>query len=138
MSSIFLFITIVQTLIAAAMVGVILMQRSEGGGLGVGGNPNGLMSARGAGDLLTRATAILATLFVVLSIVLAVMAANMHSMGDIDTSLQRGAQAPISDPLAAPANPAAPANGDPLSAAGAPAAQPTPQTAPAADDAPAN
>lgn len=138
MSSIFLFITIVQTLIAAAMVGVILMQRSEGGGLGVGGNPNGLMSARGAGDLLTRSTAVLATLFVVLSIVLAVMAANMHSTGDIDTSLQRGAQAPVTDPLAAPAAPAAPANGDPLSAAGAPAPQAAPQPAPATGDAPAN
>jgi preprotein translocase subunit SecG len=137
MSSIFLFITIVQTLIAAALVGVILMQRSEGGGLGVGGNPNGLMSARGAGDLLTRSTAVLATLFVTLSIVLAVMAANMHSTGDIDTSLQRGAAAPISDPLAAPA-PAAPAGGDPLSAAGAPATQPEPAPAPATGDAPAN
>lgn len=138
MSSLFLFITIVQTLIAAAMVGVILMQRSEGGGLGVGGNPNGLMSARGAGDLLTRSTAVLATLFVVLSIVLAVMAANMHSIGDIDTSLQRGAPAPVSDPLTAPA-PAAPANGDPLSAAGTPQPQPAaPQTAPATGDAPAN
>jgi len=143
MSSIFLFITIVQTLIAAALVGVILMQRSEGGGLGVGGNPNGLMSARGAGDLLTRSTAILATLFVLLSIVLAVMAANMHSVGDIDTSLQRGAPAPISDPLTAPAPaaPAAPVNGDPLSAAGAPAAAPAttaPAAAPAQGDAPAN
>ncbi|WP_110300331.1 preprotein translocase subunit SecG [Blastomonas natatoria] len=138
----FLFITIVQTLIAAALVGVILMQRSEGGGLGVGGNPNGLMSARGAGDLLTRSTAILATLFVALSIVLAVMAANMHSTGDIDTSLQRGAAAPISDPLSAPAPAApAPANGDPLSAAGAPAAadpSAAPAAAPAAGDAPAN
>lgn len=142
MSSIFLFITIVQTLIAAAMVGVILMQRSEGGALGVGGSPNGLMSARGAGDFLTRMTAILATLFVVLSIVLAVMAANMHSIGDIDTSLQRGAAAPVSDPLTAPA-PGMPANGDPLSAAGAqteaPAAAPT-QPAPTAPatDTPAN
>jgi preprotein translocase subunit SecG len=142
MSSIFLFITIVQTLIAAALVGVILMQRSEGGGLGVGGNPNGLMSARGAGDLLTRSTAVLATLFVALSIVLAVMAANMHSTGDIDTSLQRGTAAPISDPLSAPAPAApAPANGDPLSAAGTPAAaapSAAPATAPAAGDAPAN
>lgn len=129
MSSIFLFITIVQTLIAAAMVGVILMQRSEGGALGVGGSPNGLMSARGAGDLLTRATAVLATLFVVLSIVLAVMAANMHSTGDIDTSLQRGAAAPL-DPLAAPATPGMPSNGDPLSAAGAQTAAPA-ETAPA-------
>lgn len=148
MSSIFLFITIVQTIIAAAMVGVILMQRSEGGALGVGGSPNGLMSARGAGDFLTRMTAILATLFVVLSIVLAVMAANMHSIGDIDTSLQRGAAAPVSDPLAAPAPgqvPGMPANGDPLSAAGAQNAAPatTPsQTAPApaapAGETPAN
>lgn len=144
MSSIFLFVTIVQTLIAAAMVGVILMQRSEGGALGVGGSPNGLMSARGAGDLLTRMTAVLATIFVVLSIVLAVMAANMHSTGNIDTSLQRGAEAPL-DPLAAPAPaaPGMPANGDPLSAAGAqntaPADAAPAQTAPApAGEAPAN
>lgn len=151
MSSIFLFITIVQTLIAAAMVGVILMQRSEGGALGVGGSPNGLMSARGAGDLLTRVTAVLATMFVVLSIVLAVMAANIHSTGDIDTSLQRGAAAPLADPLAAPgpATQGMPGNGDPLSAAGAQNAAPAPsapatpaQSAPAqtapAGEAPAN
>jgi preprotein translocase subunit SecG len=153
MSSIFLFITIVQTLIAAAMVGVILMQRSEGGALGVGGSPNGLMSARGAGDLLTRVTAVLASLFVVLSIVLAVMAANIHSTGDIDTSLQRGAAAPLSDPLAAPApaTPGMPGSGDPLSAAGAqnsapaaaapaPAAlaQGAPATSAPAEEAPAN
>ena len=146
MSSIFLFITIVQTLIAAALVGVILMQRSEGGALGVGGSPNGLMSARGAGDLLTRTTAVLATLFVLLSIVLAVMAANMHSTGDIDTSLQRGAAAPITDPLAAPgpATPGMPASGDPLSAAGAqtqapaaPAAAPAGEAAAPAGEAPA-
>lgn len=131
MSSIFLFITIVQTLVAAAMVGVILMQRSEGGALGVGGSPNGLMSARGAGDFLTRMTAILATLFVTLSIVLAVMAANLHSTGDIDTSLKRGADAPVADPLAAPA-PGMPANGDPLSAAGAQGNAPAAAAAPAA------
>ncbi len=139
MSSIFLFITIVQTLIAAALVGVILMQRSEGGALGVGGSPNGLMSARGAGDLLTRTTAVLAALFVVLSIALAVMAANIHSTGDIDTSLQRGAAAPVSDPLAAPAAPGMPASGDPLSAAGAQGEAPAAAApaAPAGDAAPA-
>ena len=43
-------------MIAAALVGVILMQRSEGGGLGMGGSPSGLMSARGAADFLTRST----------------------------------------------------------------------------------
>ena len=88
--SLFLFLTVVQAIIAAALVGVILMQRSEGGGLGIGGSgPGGLMSARGAADFMTRATAILATLFVVLSIVLAVLAVGSTGGGEIDTSLDR-------------------------------------------------
>src|SRR3546814_2270512 len=74
MSSLFTFLLVVQAVIAAAMIGVILMQKSEGGGLGVGGSPAGLLSARGAADFLTRATTVLATLFVGLSIVLAAMA----------------------------------------------------------------
>ena len=48
----FLFLTVVQAIIAAALVGVILMQRSEGGGLGIGGSPSGMLSARGAAQLL--------------------------------------------------------------------------------------
>jgi preprotein translocase subunit SecG len=125
--SLFIFLTVVQALIAAALVGVILMQRSEGGGLGVGGSPSGLMSARGAADFLTRTTAVLATLFVVLSIVLAVLAVSTTTGRNIDTSLNRTvptAPAPA-DPLSgaqpgapAPAEPAAPANqapADPLS-----------------------
>src|SRR4028119_266691 len=67
----FTFLLIIQSLVAAVMVALILMQRSEGGGLGVGGSPSGLMSARGAADFLTHATSILATLFVILSIALA-------------------------------------------------------------------
>lgn len=101
--SLFLFLTVVQALIAAALVGVILMQRSEGGGLGVGGNPSGLMSARGAADFLTRSTAILATLFVILSIVLAALAVDVTSGREIDTSLDRSvpaAQPQPADPLA--------------------------------------
>ena len=58
-AAMFTFLLIVQTLVAAALVGVILMQRSEGGGLGVGGSSSGLMTARGAADFLTRATAVL-------------------------------------------------------------------------------
>lgn len=81
MSSLFLFLIVVQAIVAAALVGVILMQRSEGGGLGVGGNPTGLMSARGAADFLTRATKWLAIVFVVLSIVLAAMAAETSTGG---------------------------------------------------------
>ncbi len=83
----FTFLLVVQAVIAFALVTVILMQRSEGGGLGMGGSPSGLMSARGAADFLTRATTILATLFVGLSIVLAVLAATQHRGQGVDTSL---------------------------------------------------
>ena len=60
-------------LIVLAMIGVILLQRSEGGGLGMGGNANGFMSARGTANLLTRTTAILATLFFATAIGLTVL-----------------------------------------------------------------
>ena len=103
----FVFLLILQALVAAALVTVILMQRSEGGGLGMGGSPTGLMSARGASDFLTRATSVLATAFIVLCVVLAAMAATRHS-AEIDTSLAR-------TPAAQP--PSAPARGDALGAA---------------------
>ncbi|MCW3848805.1 preprotein translocase subunit SecG [Sphingomonas sp. LB-2] len=93
------FLTIVQFLVSAALVGVILLQKSEGGGLTTGGSPSGLMSARGAADFLTRTTAILAGAFIVLSITLAVLAAGRHSTR-IDASLQK--QAPVAPPITAP------------------------------------
>jgi preprotein translocase subunit SecG len=83
----FTFLLVVQAVIAFALVAVILMQRSEGGGLGMGGSPSGLMSARGAADFLTRATTILASMFVGMSIVLAVLAATQHRGATVDTSL---------------------------------------------------
>jgi preprotein translocase subunit SecG len=83
----FTFLLVVQAVIAFGLVSVILMQRSEGGGLGMGGSPSGLMSARGAADFLTRATTILASAFVLLSIVLAVLAATQHRGATVDTSL---------------------------------------------------
>jgi len=85
----FTFLLLVHALIAAALVTVILMQRSEGGGLGMGGSPSGLMSARGAADFLTRATTILAVLFVLMSIGLAALATVTRAPSDIDTSLAR-------------------------------------------------
>lgn len=110
----FIFITVVQAIVAALLVTVILMQKSEGGGLGVGGSPAGLMSARGAADFLSRATAILATTFVVLSIVLAVLAVRSTSGRSIDDTLQRttlpaaaAPAAPAAAPATAPASPAA-------------------------------
>jgi preprotein translocase subunit SecG len=124
----FTFLLVLQTLVALALVIVILMQRSEGGGL-TGGSPSGLMSARGAADFLTRATAILGTMFVVMSIVLAALAANQGGPRRIDPSLVRptapasvpqqgptqpipGANVPAAPPAAAaPRTPVPPANG---------------------------
>jgi preprotein translocase subunit SecG len=96
----FAFLLVVQAIIAALLVTVILMQRSEGGGLTSGGSPGGLMSARGAANFLTRSTAVLAVLFIGMSIVLAVVAASRGS-DSIDTSLARpGAAAPAVAPQA--------------------------------------
>jgi preprotein translocase subunit SecG len=112
------FLLVIQAIVAVLLVGVILMQQSEGGGLGMGGSPTGLMSARGAADFLTRATTILATLFIGLSILHAVLATQANRTGDIDTSLAK-APAP-SAPAPAPA-PAVPISGIP-----APATAPVP------------
>ena len=83
----FAFLLIVQPLVAASLVGVILMQRSEGGGLGVGGSSSGFMTARGAADFLTRTTAILGGIFIVLSILMAAIAGATREPTKIDTSL---------------------------------------------------
>ncbi|MXP09526.1 preprotein translocase subunit SecG [Pseudoblastomonas halimionae] len=116
--SLFIFLTVIQAIVAAGLVGVVLMQRSEGGGLGIGGSPGGLMSARGAADFLTRATSVLATLFVILSIALAAIAVETTGARTIDTSLDRSVPtADSSAPASAPAPAAAPADGDPLAGA---------------------
>ena len=105
------FILVIHTLIAIALVGVILIQRSEGGGLGIGGGPAGLMTARGAANLLTRATTILATLFIGTSILLAFLEGRNKVDRPIDTSLAR--PAPVQT-APTPVIPAAPANDVPL------------------------
>ena len=90
--SLFLFLLIVQAVVAATLVGVILMQRSEGGGLGIGGSPTGLMSARGAADFLSRSTRWLAIIFVLLSIVLAALATRTSGTGvSVESTLDRSA-----------------------------------------------
>jgi preprotein translocase subunit SecG len=104
----FAFLLVVHAIVAAALVTVILMQRSEGGGLGMGGSPSGLMSARGAADFLTRATSVLATVFVGFSIVLAVYAATRR-VDSIDTSLAR---TPAASTIPAPQNNAVPNSAD--------------------------
>ncbi len=111
----FHFLIVVQGIVAAALVGVILMQRSEGGGLGMGGSPSGLMSARGAADFMTRATTILATLFIGLAVALAFVAAQNGGPSGIDDTLKR-TEVPaggVVSPTAPAANPAvAPATAD--------------------------
>jgi preprotein translocase subunit SecG len=88
----FAFLLIVQALIAITLICVILMQRSEGGGLGVGGSSSGFMTARGAADFLTRSTAVLGGLFILLSILMAAYAGASRQPSKIDTSLAKLAQ----------------------------------------------
>lgn len=64
---------VIHLLIVLSLVGVVLVQRSEGGGLGIGGG-SGFMTARGAGNALTRMTTILAAAFFATSLILGVMA----------------------------------------------------------------
>ena len=99
------FLLVVHILLALALIGVILMQRSEGGALGIGGGGGGFMSARGQANLLTRATAVLATLFICTSIALAFIAGSRsHSRSILDLP---ATQAPVQQP-AKPAQPAQP------------------------------
>jgi preprotein translocase subunit SecG len=109
----FTFLLVLQALIAAGLVTVILIQRSEGGGF-TGGSPSGLMSARGAADFLTRATAILATAFVLCCIALATLAAMNQRTGKIDASAAtpvQSAPAPAAVPTTIPTDPLAAAAG---------------------------
>ena len=104
----FKFLLIVQTIIAASLVGVILIQRSEGGGLGVGGSSSGFMTARGAADFLTRSTAVLGALFIMLSILLAAYAGATAKPVTVDTSLvnQASPVVPATNPAPMPGVPA--------------------------------
>ena len=94
---------VIHLIIVVALVGVVLLQRSEGGGLGMGsggGGVGGFMTGRGQANALTRATAILAGLFFLTSIVLAIMA----TQGRVQRSIIDGAPA-----TTAPANSGQPA-----------------------------
>lgn len=75
-------VIVIHLLIVLALVGVVLIQRSEGGGLGIGGG-SGFMTARGASNALTRTTAILAAAFFATSLLLGIMARFGDSPTDI-------------------------------------------------------
>ena len=68
-------VIVIHLMLVLALIGVVLLQRSEGGGLGIGGGGgSGFMTSRGSANLLTRATAVLAGLFFVTSLVLSILA----------------------------------------------------------------
>ncbi len=137
---IFHFLIVLQGIIAGALVIVILMQRSEGGGLGMGGSPSGLMSARGAADFMTRTTTFLATAFIGVAVALAFVAASQNTGGKIDTTLKRvevPATAPAAGAAVAPAAGDAKVPVDAKTATGAPVdANAAPQKTPAKTDVP--
>jgi len=94
---------VIEFVIAIALVGVVLLQRSEGGALGMGGGGSGLgglFSPRGASDTLTRTTIILGGIFFVICIVLSLMVRFAHKeMSPLDS-------APSQIKISQPANPA--------------------------------
>ncbi|MGO7633377.1 preprotein translocase subunit SecG [Rhizobium leguminosarum] len=125
---------VIHLMIVLALVGVVLIQRSEGGGLGIGGG-SGFMSARGTANALTRTTAILATLFFLTSLGLGILTRYEGRPSDIlDRIPATGGQGNgILDSLGgaqAPATPPA-GNGVPSSGAAAPALQAPATGAPA-------
>ncbi|MBX3577987.1 MAG: preprotein translocase subunit SecG [Rhizobiaceae bacterium] len=73
---------VIHLMVVVALVGVVLLQRSEGGGLGIGGG-SGFMTARGAANALTRTTGILAVAFFVTSLGLSILARYGERPGDI-------------------------------------------------------
>jgi preprotein translocase subunit SecG len=101
---------VIHLIVVIAMVGVVLLQRSEGGGLGLGGGGSGgvsgFMTGRGQTNALTRTTAILATIFFATSMALSIMASFNRAPRSILDNV-----APTSSGPAAPGAPNAPAGG---------------------------
>ncbi|TMJ44150.1 MAG: preprotein translocase subunit SecG [Alphaproteobacteria bacterium] len=78
---------VVHLIIAIALIGIVLLQRSEGGALGIGGgNAGSLFSARGVGNTLTRTTAVLALIFFMTSIGLTLLATRTGGGSIFDRS----------------------------------------------------
>ena len=99
---------VLHVFVTIALIGVVLIQRSEGGGLGLGGGQGmgSFMTGRGTANLLTRTTAILGTAFFVLSLALALL--YKGSAADTNAAILNG-PAPASPTAPAPAAPPAPA-----------------------------
>jgi preprotein translocase subunit SecG len=122
---------IVELFVTLALIGIVLIQRSEGGGLGIGGSQGmgSFMSGRGTANLLTRTTAILAAIFMTLALALGLLNRGGSGAGSILNSPPPPAHASPSAP-AVPAAPLTPgAAAIPGVTPGAPA-KPTPPVGP--------
>jgi preprotein translocase subunit SecG len=106
-------ILVIHLMIALALVGVVLLQRSEGGALGIGGGGGGgFLTGRGTANLLTRATAGLAAAFFVTSIILSILASRGSAPRSIfDPANKAPAAAGAVDPAAKPGEAPAPGKG---------------------------
>jgi preprotein translocase subunit SecG len=118
-------IIVIHLMLVLALIGTVMLQRSEGGGLGIGSG-GGFMSSRGTANVLTRTTAILAGLFFLTSLVLSILASYDRKPSSI---IQGGGAAPIQAP--GPGGPPAP-----LSTGGGVLNQLQQQSAPATPAAP--
>jgi preprotein translocase subunit SecG len=122
-------VIVIHLMLVLALIGVVLLQKSEGGGLGIG-STGGFMTSRGTANVLTRATAILAALFFATSLLLSIIAGLNRKPTSI---LQGGQSAPV-----APAGPTAPLNPKGIlnQLQGAPTAPPAAPAAPAGPQVP--
>ena len=114
-----------QIVVSLILVGVVLLQRSEGGGFVGGGSPSGMMSVRGAGDLLTRTTWILGAAFFSISLLLTILAGREKGASSVVDRLKIDAIDPSALTQPRPGQPPA-GTAQP----GAPAGAPSPLQAP--------
>ena len=105
-------ILVIHLILAIALVGIVLLQRSEGGVFGMGGGGGGMggfMTGRGAADLLTRTTAIIAAAFMTTSLTLAILSTSEREAGSIlDQPAPASQTAPADLKPAKPAEPSVP------------------------------
>ena len=103
-------ILLIHVMVAVALVGVVLLQRSEGGALGIGGGGGGgFMTGRSAGNALTKTTAILAACFFATSLALSILASQHSSAPSILPAGSENDLAPLQIPESqAPTTPSKP------------------------------
>ena len=105
----FAVLLVIHLLIAVARVGVVLLQRSEGGALGgLGGGSGSFMSGRGAANVLTRTTAILFAAFLVTSVLLSIIGGAQSKRQSILDTVPDSQPAPTAPAVPAPPKPAVP------------------------------